>query len=246
MRVGVVGSAGKVGEQICSAVERADDLELAASVDLGDPLEALSRGSVDVIVACTHPDAVMGTLEFCIEQGIHCVVGTTGFTDQRLAQVRGWLVERPEVGVLIAPNFAIGAVLMMHFAQTAAKYYETAQIIELHHPTKADAPSGTARRTAALIAAERTRAGLGPMPDATSTGIEGARGADVDGVRVHSVRMRGLIAHQEVILGTQGEVLTIRHDSMDRTSFVPGVLLAVREVAAHPGLTIGIEPIMGL
>ncbi|WP_106848086.1 4-hydroxy-tetrahydrodipicolinate reductase [Blastococcus sp. Marseille-P5729] len=246
MRVGVVGAAGKVGEQICVGVEDAEDLELVAKVDLGDDLSVLRETDAEVIVDFTHPDAVMTTLQYCIENGIHCVVGTTGFTEERLAQVRQWLEPRPEVGVLIAPNFAIGAVLMMHFAKLAAKYYETAEVIELHHPTKADAPSGTAGRTAALIAAERQSAGLGQMPDATSTGIEGARGADVDGVRVHSVRMRGLIAHQEVMFGTAGEVLTIRHDSMDRTSFVPGVLLGVREIAGHPGLTVGIEALMGL
>jgi 4-hydroxy-tetrahydrodipicolinate reductase len=246
MRVGVVGAAGKVGEQVCIGIEATDDLELVSKIDLGDDLTDLARTSTEVIVDFTHPDAVMGTLQYCIGEGIHCVVGTTGFTDDRLAQVRGWLGERPEVGVLIAPNFAIGAVLMMHFSKLAAKFYETTEIIELHHPTKADAPSGTAARTAALIAEARSAAGMAAMPDATSTGLDGARGADVDGVRVHSVRMRGLIAHQEVIFGTQGEVLTIRHDSMDRTSFVPGVLLGVREIGSHPGLTVGIESIMGL
>ncbi|WP_134323154.1 4-hydroxy-tetrahydrodipicolinate reductase [Cumulibacter soli] len=246
MRVGVVGAAGKVGEQICLGVDAADDLELVSRIDLGDDITGLEQANTEVIVDFTHPDAVMGTLEHCIAAGIHCVVGTTGFTEERLAQVRNWLEAKPEVGVLIAPNFAIGAVLMMHFSQLAAKFYETAEIIELHHPTKADAPSGTAARTAALIAAARSEAGLGAMPDATSTGLAGARGADVDGVPVHSVRMRGMIAHQEVILGTQGEVLTVRHDSMDRTSFVPGVVLGVREVAAHPGLTVGIESFMGL
>lgn len=246
LRVGVVGAAGKVGEQICIGVEDAGDLELVAKVDLGDDLSALTDADAEVIVDFTHPDAVMATLQYCIENGIHCVVGTTGFTEDRLAQLHAWLEPRPEVGVLIAPNFAIGAVLMMHFAKIAAKYYETAEVIELHHPTKADAPSGTAGRTAALIATERRAAGLDEMPDATSTGIDGARGADVEGVRVHSVRMRGLIAHQEVMFGTTGEVLTIRHDSMERSSFVPGVLLGVREIASHPGLTVGIEALMGL
>ncbi|MFV0534946.1 MAG: 4-hydroxy-tetrahydrodipicolinate reductase [Cumulibacter sp.] len=246
MRVGVVGAAGKVGEQICLGVDAAGDLELVSRIDLDDDIAGLKQTNTEVIVDFTHPDAVMGTLEHCIAAGIHCVVGTTGFTEERLAQVRNWLAAKPDVGVLIAPNFAIGAVLMMHFSQIAAKFYETAEIIELHHPTKADAPSGTAARTAALIAAARSEAGLGAMPDATSTGLAGARGADVDGVPVHSVRMRGMIAHQEVIFGTQGEVLTLRHDSMDRTSFVPGVLLGVREVAAHPGLTVGIESFMGL
>ncbi|WP_153504883.1 4-hydroxy-tetrahydrodipicolinate reductase [Cumulibacter manganitolerans] len=246
MRVGVIGAAGKVGEQICIGVEEADDLDLVARIDQDDSLEDLVAAKAEAIVDFTHPDAVMGTLEFCIDAGIHCVVGTTGFTDERLQTVRRWVEARPQVGVLVAPNFAIGAVLMMHFSRLAAKYYETAEVVELHHPTKADAPSGTAARTAALIAEARREAGLGAMPDATSTGLDGARGADVDGVRVHSVRMRGMVAHQEVIFGTQGEVLTIRHDSMDRTSFVPGVLLGVRQVAGRPGLTVGIEQYMGL
>lgn len=246
MRVGVIGSAGKVGEQICIGVEQAEDMELVAAIDKDDDLGQLLDARPEAVVDFTHPDAVMATLERCIAAGIHCVVGTTGFTDERLDQVRQWLAESPKVGVLIAPNFAIGAVLMMHFAAIAAPYYETTEVIELHHPTKADAPSGTAARTASLIAKARAEAGLGAMPDATSTGLDGARGADVDGVPVHSVRMRGMIAHQEVLFGAQGEVLTLRHDSMDRTSFVPGVLLGLREVAAHPGLTVGIEEYMQL
>lgn len=246
LRVGVVGSAGKVGQQIVAGVEDADDLELVAQVDADDPLSGLTDADTQVIVDFTHPDAVMDTLKFCIDAGIHCVVGTTGFTQERLDQVREWLGDDPQVGVLVAPNFAIGAVLMMHFASIAAPYYETAEVIELHHPTKADAPSGTAARTAAQIAQARADSGLGAMPDATSTGLDGARGADVDGVRVHAVRMRGMVAHQEVIFGTQGEVLTLRHDSMDRTSFVPGVLLGVRNISEHPGLSVGIETFMDL
>ena len=246
LRVGVVGSAGKVGQQIVAGVEDADDLELVAQVDADDPLSALTDADTQVIVDFTHPDAVMDTLKFCIDAGIHCVVGTTGFTQERLDQVREWLGDDPQVGVLVAPNFAIGAVLMMHFASIAAPYYETAEVIELHHPTKADAPSGTAARTAAQIAQARADSGLGAMPDATSTGLDGARGADVDGVRVHAVRMSGMVAHQEVIFGTQGEVLTLRHDSMDRTSFVPGVLLGVRNISEHPGLSVGIETFMDL
>ena len=246
LRVGVVGSAGKVGQQIVAGVEDADDLELVAQVDADDPLSGLTDADTQVIVDFTHPDAVMDTLKFCIDAGIHCVVGTTGFTQERLDQVREWLGDDPQVGVLVAPNFAIGAVLMMHFASIAAPYYETAEVIELHHPTKADAPSGTAARTAAQIAQARADSGLGAMPDATSTGLDGARGADVDGVRVHAVRMRGMVAHQEVIFGTQGEVLTLRHDSMDRTSFVPGVLLGVRNISEHPDLSVGIETFMDL
>lgn len=246
MRVAVIGAEGKVGQQICLGVDDAEDMELVATVDIDTPLETLTESGAEAVVDFTHPDAVMDTLRFCVENGIHAVVGTTGFTDERLEQVRGWLADHPQVGILIAPNFAIGAVLMMHFSRLAARYYESAEIVELHHPTKADAPSGTAARTASLIAEGRAEAGLGPMPDATSTGLDGARGADVDGVRVHSVRARGLVAHQEVIFGTAGELLTIRHDSLDRTSFVPGVLLGLREIGSRPGLTIGIESVMGL
>jgi 4-hydroxy-tetrahydrodipicolinate reductase len=244
MRVGVLGAKGKVGATIVDAVKAADDLSLTAEVDAGDPLALFTDSQTEVVVDFTHPDVVMGNLEFLIGAGINAVVGTTGFTDERIAQVRSWLADKPDVAVLIAPNFAIGAVLSMAFAKQAARFFESAEVIELHHPFKADAPSGTATRTARLIA--EARKGLPPSPDATSTGIEGARGADVDGIPVHSIRLAGLVAHQEILFGTQGETLTIRHDSLDRTSFVPGVLLGVRNVAARPGLTIGIEPVMGL
>jgi len=244
MRVGVLGAKGKVGATIVGAVEAADDLTFSVGVDAGDPLTLFTDSQTEVVVDFTHPDVVMDNLEFLVGAGIHAVVGTTGFTDERIAQVRSWLADKPDVSVLIAPNFAIGAVLSMEFARQAARFFESAEVIELHHPFKADAPSGTATRTAQMIA--EARKGLPPSPDATSTGIEGARGADVDGVRVHSVRLAGLVAHQEVLFGTMGETLTIRHDSLDRTSFVPGVLLGVRNVADHPGLTIGIEPLMGL
>lgn len=244
MRVGVLGAQGKVGATIVGAVEAAEDLTFTAGVDAGDPLTLFTESQTEVVVDFTHPSVVMDNLEFLIGAGINAVVGTTGFTDERLDQVRSWLAAKPDVSVLIAPNFAIGAVLSMAFARQAARFFESAEIIELHHPFKADAPSGTATRTAHLIA--EARKGLPPSPDATSTGIDAARGADVDGVRVHSVRLAGLVAHQEVLFGTMGETLTIRHDSLDRTSFVPGVLLGVRNVADHPGLTIGIEPLMGL
>lgn len=244
MRVGVLGAAGKVGVAMCAAVRDAADLELSAEVDAGDPLSSFTDSATEVVIDFTHPDAVMDNLEFLIGNGIHAVVGTTGFTDSRLDQVRSWLIDNPTTGVLIAPNFAIGAVLSMHFAQKAAPYFESAEVIELHHPQKADAPSGTATRTAKLIA--EARKGLPPNPDATSTGLPGARGADVDGIPVHSIRLTGLVAHQEVLFGTMGETLTIRHDSLDRTSFVPGVLLAVRQIAQRPGLTIGLEPLLDL
>jgi 4-hydroxy-tetrahydrodipicolinate reductase len=244
MRVAVLGAKGKVGQTMVAAVQAADDLTLSAQVDAGDALTQLTDSGTEVVIDFTHPSVVMDNLKFLIDNGIHAVVGTTGFTDERLAQVRAWLADKPDVAVLIAPNFAIGAVLSMLFAQQAARFFESVEVIELHHPHKADAPSGTAARTARLIA--EARKDMPPSPDATSTGIEGARGADVDGVRVHSVRLAGLIAHQEVLFGTEGETLTIRHDSLDRTSFVPGVLLAVRRVAERPGLTVGIEPLLDL
>lgn len=244
MRVAVLGAKGKVGATMVDAVRNAADLELSAQVDAGDPLTVLTDGGTEVVIDFTHPDVVMDNLKFLIDNGIHAVVGTTGFTDERIAQVQKWLAAKPESAVLIAPNFAIGAVLSMHFAKQAARHFESVEVIELHHPHKADAPSGTATRTAELIA--EARKGLPPNPDATSTGLEGARGADVDGIPVHSIRLAGLVAHQEVLFGTLGETLTIRHDSLDRTSFVPGVLLGVRKVAQRPGLTIGIEPLLDL
>ncbi len=244
MRVGVLGAKGKVGAAMVAGVEAADDLTFTTGVDAGDSLSSLVDTDTEVVIDFTHPSVVMDNLKFLIDNGIHAVVGTTGFTDERLDQVRGWLDGKPDVSVLIAPNYAIGAVLSMYFAQQAAKYFESVEVIELHHPHKADAPSGTAARTAQLIA--EARKGMPPNPDATSTGLDGARGADVDGIPVHSIRLAGLVAHQEVLFGTQGETLTIRHDSIDRTSFVPGVLLAVRKIGDHPGLTVGLEPLLDL
>jgi len=241
IKVGVLGARGRVGTEVCRGVEDADGMDLVAAIDAGDDIGELVTAGAEAVVDFTHPDVVMDNLDFCIGHGIHAVVGTTGFDDARLATLRGRLADAPAVGVLIAPNFSIGAILMMRFAVAAAPFYESVEVVELHHPTKADAPSGTARRTAELIAAARREAGLGPVPDATSTGLEGARGADVDGVPVHALRVRGLVAHQEVIFGGPGETLTIRHDSMDRASFVPGVLTGLREIAAHPGLTVGLE-----
>ncbi len=246
LKVGVLGAKGKVGVEVCRAVEAAEDMELVARVDVEDPLDVLVGSGARAVVDFTHPDAVMGNLEYCVGQGIHAVVGTTGFDEDRFAQVRGWLGASPGTGVLVAPNFSIGAVLMMRYAAQAARFFESVEIVELHHPTKADAPSGTARRTAELVAAARREAGCGPVPDATSTALEGARGADVDGIRVHSVRARGLVAHQEVVLGGLGETLTLRHDSLDRSSFTPGVLLALRQISSRPGLTVGLEHLLPL
>jgi len=246
MRVGVLGARGKVGTEVCRAVEQAEDMELVAAVDADDAIDELVVAGAQAVVDFTHPDVVMDNLEFCIDHGIHAVVGTTGFDDARLDRVRSWLADSPETGVLVAPNFSIGAILMMRFAAEAAPFYESVEIVELHHPEKADAPSGTATRTARLVAAARRDAGMGPVPDATSSELPGARGADVEGIRVHGLRIRGLVAHQEVVLGGLGETLTIRHDSLDRVSFTPGVLLGLREIGSHPGLTVGLEELMGL
>ena len=239
-RVAVLGAKGRMGSEVVRAVEAAADLELAGGFDVGDELEL---AGVDVAVDFTHPDAVMDNLRACITAGVHAVVGTTGFTEERLAELRE-LLQESQTGILIAPNFGIAAVLMMQFAAQAARFFDSVEVVELHHPYKADAPSGTARRTAQLIAVARQ--GMEPMPDATSTALDGARGADVDGVRVHAVRLAGLVAHQEVLLGGAGESLTIRHDSYDRASFMPGVLLGVREIGSRPGLTVGLEHLLDL
>lgn len=246
IKVGVLGARGRVGSEVCRAVENAEGLELVAGLDVGEDIAELVSAGAQAVVDFTHPDAVMDSLEFCVDHGVHAVVGTTGFNEARLEMLRGWLDASPGTGVLIAPNFSIGALLMMRFAAAAAKFYESVEITELHHPDKADAPSGTARRTAQLIAAARAEAGLGAVPDATSTALDGARGAEVDGVPVHSLRIRGLVAHQEVILGGPGETLTIRHDSLDRVSFTPGVLAALRAIAGRPGLTVGLEQLLDL
>ena len=244
IRVGVLGARGQMGATVVEAVTAASDCVLQEALDLGDDQEGLS--SCDVVVDFTSPDAVMASLQACIARGVHCVVGTTGFDAERIERVRQWCQRSPGTGVLIAPNFAIGAILMMHFAEQAARYFDSAEIVEFHHPAKADAPSGTARRTAELIAQARAQAGLGPCPDATVHALEGARGASVSGIRVHSIRAEGLVAHQEVLLSGAGESLTIRHDSFDRASFMPGVMLAVRRISSRPGLTVGLEHFLSL
>ncbi|HET6505050.1 MAG TPA: 4-hydroxy-tetrahydrodipicolinate reductase [Amycolatopsis sp.] len=244
IRVGVLGARGRMGATVANAVEAAADLKLVAAIDTGDARDRLAEA--EVVVDFTHPDAVLDNLKFAIESGLHAVVGTTGFTEQRLATVRGWLADKPGVGVLVAPNFALGAVLAMRFAQQAARFYSSVEIIELHHNRKADAPSGTAAHTARLVAQARRDAGLAPGADATTAELDGARGALVDEVRVHSVRLPGLVAHEEILFGQEGETLTIRHDSMDRSSFMPGVLLGVREVTRRPGLTVGLENVLSL
>ncbi len=241
INVAVFGAGGRMGRQVCDAVEQADGMQVVARIDVDDDPKAAVTAGATVAVDFTNPDAVLGNLEFCIGNGIHAVVGTSGFTPDRTARVQGWLAQHPSTGVLIAPNFSLGAVLMMKFAAQAAPLFESVEIIELHHPDKADAPSGTAQRTAELIADARAKAQSPAFPDATAHDADHHRGGTVQGVPVHSVRLRGLIAHQEVLLGARGETLTIRHDSLDRVSFMPGVVLGIRRVAQHPGLTVGLE-----
>jgi 4-hydroxy-tetrahydrodipicolinate reductase len=246
--VGVLGARGRMGTEVCRAVDAAEDMELVAMVDDHDWLFNVADAGAQVVVDFTRPDSVMDNIRFCIDQNIHCVVGTTGFDEERLATIAQWLEPKPDIGVLIAPNFGIGAVLLMRFAQEAARFFPSVEIVELHHPGKVDAPSGTAVRTARLVAAARRTAGVPAAPDATraSDSLPGARGADVEGVPVHAVRLAGLVAHQEVLMGAAGETLTLRHDSYDRASFMPGVLLAIREIRTRPGLTVGIESLLGI
>lgn len=246
IKVGVLGAKGRMGQEVMKAVNEAPDLELVAALDLGDSMDQLVSNNVEVVVDFTTPDSVMANLEYVINAGIHAVVGTTGFDDERIAKVESQIALSPTVGVLIAPNFGLGAVLMMEFSKKAAKYFESAEIIELHHPNKVDAPSGTSTRTAELISNARAQAGLSPMPDATKTGLPGARGAVIGDVHIHSVRLRGLLAHQEVLFGGPGETLSIRHDSLDRLGFMPGVLLGIRNVSGHPGITYGLEGFLSL
>jgi 4-hydroxy-tetrahydrodipicolinate reductase len=246
LRVAVLGAAGRMGSTVVAAVRAADDLDIVATVDADGDLSRVSDAGTQVAVDFTVPAVTEQNVHALVDRGVHVVVGTTGWTDESYARVRDHLVRTPGIGVVVAPNFAVGAVLAQAFAAQAARFFESAEVIELHHPDKVDAPSGTSRQAARAIAAARAAAGLPPMPDATSTSLDGARGADVDGVRVHSVRLRGLVAHQEVLLGNPGETLTIRHDSFDRVSYMPGVLLAVRRVPALPGLTVGLDVLLGL
>ncbi|CAB4673105.1 MAG: 4-hydroxy-tetrahydrodipicolinate reductase [Actinobacteria bacterium] len=246
INVGVLGAKGRMGAEVIGAVSSAIDLDLVSQLDLGDDLNQLVVAKASVVVDFTTPDSVMGNLEFLISHGIHAVVGTTGFDEKRISKVKDLLAAHPKVGVLIAPNFALGGVLMMQFAKTSAKYFESAEIIELHHPDKVDAPSGTAVRTAELMNAARKEAARESMPDATKSSLDGARGATLGDIPIHSIRLRGLVAHQEVLFGGPGETLSIRHDSLDRVGFMPGVLLGVRGVSQHPGLTFGLEHFLNL
>jgi len=241
IRVAVLGAAGRMGSTVVRAVEGAPDLSLAAALDLDDDVKVAVDAKAAVAVDFTVPDSTEQNVHALIDAGIHTVVGTSGWTEEALERVRDHLLEAPGVGVLVAPNFALGAVFAMRFAAQAAPYFASAEVVEMHHPDKVDAPSGTARHTAARIAEARRDAASAAMPDATDTALDGARGADVDGVRVHAVRLRGAVAHEEILLGNPGEILTIRHDSLDRESFMPGVLLGIRQVGAHPGLAVGLD-----
>lgn len=253
IRVGVFGAGGRMGATVCGAVAADDELELVAAVDphhageaiegvtIADGPEVLAEAGAEVVVDFTVLDAARQNLHWLAEHGMHAVVGTTGFSDADLDGLRAAFTTS---NCFLAPNFAIGAVLMMRFAELAAPCFETAEIIELHHDAKIDAPSGTAMRTAERMAAASGDWGDDPT---TKTVVEGARGAvAVGGIHVHSVRLRGMVAHQEVLLGTTGETLTIRHDSYDRSSFMPGVVLAVKRVGDLPGLTIGLEVLLDL
>jgi len=246
LRVGVIGARGRMGAQTCQAVVEAEDMDLVAAVGGREWLFSLADADSQVVVDFSHPDVVMEHIRFCLDNNIHVVAGTSGFTTERLETLEQWVAAKPDLGVMVVPNFAIGAVLTARFAREAARFFESAEIIELHHAGKADAPSGTAVATAHALALARRSAGLGPVPDATTLETDGARGATVDGIQVHSVRLPGLVAHQEVILGSAGETLTIRHDSLHRSSFMPGVLTAIRAVSGRPGLTLGLEQLLGL
>jgi 4-hydroxy-tetrahydrodipicolinate reductase len=243
IKVGVLGAKGRMGTTVCEAIAASSDCELVAALDLNDDLAGLVTSGAEVVVDFTTPNSVANNLKFLAANDIHAVVGTTGFDADKLAAVEKQFASS-KANVVIAPNFGLAAVLMMQFAAKAAPHFESVEIIELHHPRKVDAPSGTARRTAEMIA--DARSGMTAMPDASSDVLPGARGANVSGVPVHSIRAQGLVAHQEVVLGGPGETLTIRHDSYDRESFMPGVLLAVRKVSQTPGLTYGLEHLLEL
>ncbi|GAA1745555.1 4-hydroxy-tetrahydrodipicolinate reductase [Rothia terrae] len=245
-KVAVLGAAGRMGSEAVKAVNTAEDMDLVAALGSSDSLDEVVESGAEVIVDLTVPDVTEKNVRFAIEHGIHAVVGTTGWDDQKVANLRDLLTQHPQVGVLIAPNFAIGSILATEFAAKASKFFESVEVIEMHHPNKVDAPSGTAVHTAHKIAEAREEAGVGASPDATTKDEGGSRGAVVDGVHVHAVRLRGLVAHQEILLGDAGQQLVIRHDSFDRASFMPGVLLGVREVAAHPGLTHGLHGFLDL
>lgn len=240
IRVSVIGANGRMGSHVIAAVNGAADMQLVHALDRGDNLDAINHENTDVVVEFSVPDASLNNVLAMIKNNVNVVVGTTGWTEEKMQTVREALAEHPQISVFIAPNFAISTVLAEHFAAQAAKYFESAEIIELHHPDKVDAPSGTALHTAHKLAAAREAAGMPAIPDNTQTD-GGSRGQVVDGIHVHAVRLRGLNAHEEVLFGNAGEQLVIRADSFDRTSFMPGVLLAVRHAGEKPGLSVGLD-----
>lgn len=245
-RVAVLGAKGRMGSTSAAAIEAAEGLELVAGIDAGDELDAITEAGAEAALVFTTPDVAFDHVRWCVERGIHVVVGTSGFGDDKVQQLRELLGSHPDVGVIVVPNFSIGAVLMMRFAGIAAPFFESVEVIEMHHPNKVDAPSGTAVRTAEIIAAAREEAGSAPLPDATETDPDGARGAKVAGIPVHAVRARGFIASQEVVLGEEGEIFSIRHDSSSRESFMPGVVAALRWIPGHAGVTVGLDAVLGL
>ncbi len=242
----MLGAQGRMGSTSVAAIEAADGLDVVAQVDMGDSLDVLADAGAQVALDFTQPHVALDHVRWCVGRDIHVVVGTSGFDEAKIAEVKTLLDANPGVGVLIIPNFSIGAVLMMKFAATAAPWFESVEVIEMHHPNKVDAPSGTATRTAEMMAQARSDAGSDPLPDATTTDPDGARGASVAGIPVHSVRARGFVASQEVVLGAPGETFTIRHDSHDRESFMPGVVAALLAAPERPGLTVGLDSVLGL
>ena len=245
-RIAVLGAKGRMGSESVRAITAAGGLEVVAQIDQGDSLDLITSSGAEVALDFTQPGVALDNVTWCVEHGVHVVVGTSGFDDDRIATVRSLLGDAPTTGVLIVPNFSIGAILMMRFADKAAPFFESIEVIEMHHPDKIDAPSGTAVRTAEVMAAARAAAGSAPLPDATTSDPDGARGARVAGIPVHAVRARGFVASQEVVLGGVGETFSIRHDSHDRSSFMPGVVAAVAGVGARPGVTVGLDAVLGL
>ncbi|MBC9224779.1 4-hydroxy-tetrahydrodipicolinate reductase [Aeromicrobium sp. 636] len=245
-RVAVLGAKGRMGSTSAEAIEAADGLELVARIDVDDDLATIEEAGAEAALVFTTPDVAFDQARWCLERGIHVVIGTSGFGDDKVGQLREIVADHDGVGAIVVPNFSIGAVLMMRFAAVAAPFFESVEVIEMHHPDKVDAPSGTAVRTAEVIAEARREAGSPGLPDATTTDPDGARGAKVAGIPVHAVRARGFIASQEVLLGDPGEIFSIRHDSSSRESFMPGVVAALRWIPGHPGVTVGLDEVLGL
>lgn len=245
-RVAVFGALGRMGSTSVVALNKADGIDVVAEIDLGQDPQLAVEADAEVALIFSTPDVAFDHVTMCIDAGIHVVVGTSGFDEARQAEIAAVLANKPSVGVLIVPNFSVGAVLLMAFAAKAAPFFESVEVIEMHHPDKVDAPSGTAVRTAEMIADSRAAADCLPVPDATTIDPQGARGATVNGITIHAIRARGFVASQEVVLGSAGELMSLRHDSTDRESFMPGVVAAVRAASQTPGLTVGLDSVLGL